>query len=107
MQQIPYRRLTSGVRCFGLSCAHNGRLAKEAQCRAFDKTVCKQLPGATGAGIQRIFSLPFRQRADIAGHQSFSKIAVGLQFVRRHAPHGGVARQIDGIGDDGRSRIGL
>ena len=56
---------------------------------------------------KRLLDLVTCEFADIARDQARTEVAVGLQPAGRTADDGGMVGQIDGVGDDGRRRVGV
>ena len=80
-------------------------LAVQPQRCALDQTIGKMPAGTVCTRLQRQFNFTFGQGADVACNEARTEVTVGLQLIRRHSGDGGMAGQIDGIGDDGGGRI--
>src|SRR6516164_5677399 len=59
------------------------------------------------AVFQRLFDFMTCERADVARDGDRAEVGVGCDFVRGDACDGGMARQINGVGNDRCSGIGL
>ena len=92
---------------FMFSHGHDDSLALQTQRGAVDQTCGEKPTRASRAGLQRGVDFGRRQLADIPGDKARAEIAVGLQIMRRAADDGGMAGQIDGVGDDGGGGVGL
>jgi hypothetical protein len=81
-------------------------LAKKPEHRGVDQSGREQFARTDFACRKRLLDLVICEFADLARDQARTEVAVGLQPAGRTADDGGMPGQIDGVGDDGRRRVG-
>ena len=87
--------------------ATDAGLTAKKQRRSGNQPAPAKIFGDGKAIVQRPRHFAKCKRSDGLCHQARAEIAVGRQFVCGNAPDGGIAGQVDGVGNERRRRIGL